>query len=94
MVSLTDDNGQLLNTYTYDPFGRIIQSQVKEPNDYLYIGQWSVRGIKGIKNVYHMQTRLYHAEYGRFLSPDTYGFAGKSTNLYSYMGNNPLAGKG
>ena len=90
---MTDDNGQVLNKYTYDPFGRIIQRQEKEPNDYLYVGQWSVRRVKGMKNVYLMQSRLYHAKYGRFLGPDTYGFASKSTNLYTYMGNNPLSGK-
>ena len=93
IVSMTDNTGRLLNKYSYDPFGRVTIRKEQETNDYLFVGQWGVRKLKGMSDVYQMRSRLYHAEYGRFLSPDTYGFSGKSTNLYSYMGNNPLAGE-
>ena len=46
----------------------------------------------GFDNIYIMRSRMYHAKYGKFMSLDSYGFAGKSSNLYSYLSNNPIAG--
>ena len=41
-------------------------------------------------HVYYYRGRYYDPQTGRFLSEDRIGFAGGDTNLYRYVGNNPV----
>ena len=90
MLGVTDNEKTVLNTYQYDPFGNILASEEGVTNSYKYIGQWGVRKIRELNEVYHMRARFYHSKHGRFLTLDPYGIGGKSTNLYAYANNNPL----
>ena len=49
--------------------------------------------MEGFSEVYMMRDRMYHSKYGRFMNLDPNGFTKKSTNLYSFMGNNPIEGE-
>jgi RHS repeat-associated protein len=40
--------------------------------------------------LYYYRARYYDASTGRFISKDPIGFAGGDTNLYRYVGNNPI----
>ena len=90
---MTNNLGKVTNQYTYDPFGGIIEKTENVKNMFLYNGKWGVRALFGFDDIYIMRSRMYHAKYGRFMSLDSYGFAGKSTNLYCYVSNNPISGK-
>lgn len=92
MTSTTNDVGDVINRFTYDPFGNIIKKMEAVDNMFLFNGQWGVRALLGFDDIYIMRSRMYHAKYGKFMSLDSYGFAGKSTNLYCYLSNNPIAG--
>ena len=93
---VTTLNGLLSNSYTYDPFGNILLNTEKpdeDTNEFLFVGQWGVRKMEVFSEIYLIRTRMYHSKYGRFMSLDPDRFFGESTNLYCYMGNNPMAGK-
>ena len=40
--------------------------------------------------IYNYRARYYNPSTGRFLSEDPIGFAGRDTNLYRYVKNNPI----
>ena len=92
VASITNNFGDVVNRYTYDPFGNIVTKTEIVENMFLYNGKWGVRALFGFDDIYIMRSRMYHAKYGNFMSLDSYGFAGKSTNLYCYVLNNPIAG--
>ena len=92
MIGLTNNKGKLINQYHYDPFGNIIKKMETQINEFLFTGQWGVRALPKLVGVYGMRKRIYLAKYGRFGSPDPYGFGGQYTNLYCYVGNNPESG--
>ena len=92
VASITNNLGDVVNRYTYDPFGNIVNKMEVVESMFLYNGQWGVRALFGFDDIYIMRSRMYHGKYGKFMSLDSYGFAGKSTNLYCYLSNNPIAG--
>ena len=92
VISITNQNGVVVNSYNYDPFGNIVKKIEKQLNEFLYAGQWGVRALPNLLGVYRMRNRIYMAKYGIFSSLDPIGFAGKSSNLYCYVGNNPVQG--
>ena len=82
VASITNNFGEVINRYTYDPFVNTVTKTEIVENMFLYNGKWGVRALFGFDDIYIMRSRMYHAKYGRFMSLDSYGFAGKSTNLY------------
>jgi len=92
VIGVTNNKGELLNQYQYDPFGNIINKVETQVNEFLFTGQWGVRALPKLVGVYGMRKRIYFAKYGRFGSLDPYGFGGQYTNLYCYVGNNPVTG--
>ena len=68
------------------------KSEIQQ-NDLLFAGQWGVRSPPYLDGVYSMRHRIYFARYGRFGAIDPYEFGGGYTNLYCYVGNNPVKGK-
>ena len=61
-------------------------------NRFLFAGQWGVRSLRHLEDVYNMRNRIYFARYGRFGAMDPYEFGGEFTNFYCYVGNNPVKG--
>ncbi|XP_066930554.1 uncharacterized protein [Clytia hemisphaerica] len=89
VIGMTDVQGQIVNTYTYDPFGNILIKNEQFQNPYQFIGQWGVKTLPHLLGVYSMRNRIYFARYGRFGALDPIGFGGGYMNLYCYVGNNP-----
>jgi RHS repeat-associated protein len=85
IVSLTDGARNVLQTYAYDSFGGITPTTAFR-NTFTYTG----REYDEETGLYFYRARYYDPKLGRFLNPDPIGFEGGDTNLYAYVGNNPV----
>ena len=94
---LLDENGNIVEEYSYDAWGRR-----RNPTDWSYAGISEPtlidRGFTGHEHLdmfglINMNGRIYDPITGRFLSPDNYvqapGYS-QSYNRYAYCFNNPL----
>ena len=89
IISITDSEGNIVASYSYDPFGLVIgRSEMNITNDFTYGGAFGI--IDEGDGLYFMVNRYYDAMMGRFLQRDPVGIAGGS-NLYCYSNNNPVA---
>jgi RHS repeat-associated protein len=89
ILSITDSGGNVVASYSYDPFGLVIgRSGTTVPHDFTYGGAFGI--IDEGNGLYFMQNRYYDAVTGRFLQRDPVGIAG-GLNLYRYCNNNPVA---
>jgi len=98
IIHITDASGEIVETFSYDAWGR-----PRNPNDLSYNNvperpDWLWRGYTGHEHLdefglINMNGRLYDPVVGRMLSPDNYvqspDFT-QSYNRYSYVWNNPL----
>ncbi|WP_347258184.1 RHS repeat-associated core domain-containing protein [Methylocaldum sp.] len=85
-VALSNAGQQTVNTYAYDPYGRLMATTTV-PQPFQYAGQVGVMAEGD--NLYYMRARYYDAHIGRFISEDPIGFEG-GLNLYAYVGGNPV----
>ena len=85
VAALVDANEQVVNSYRYDPFGRIqqISEQVEQPLRY------GAREYDAETGLYFHRARYYDAELQRFISEDPIGFEG-GINPYLYAGDDPV----
>ena len=90
VVALLNKDGELLNSYSLEPFGEIIHAAEAVKNPFKFIGQWGVVGFKEVPELFYMRARFYDAQHGRFLSADPLGISGGSKNFYAYAYNNPI----
>jgi len=83
VTALTDSTGEIVNNYSYDPWGRIISQTENVPNDIKYAGEYqdSETGLIYLRN------RYYDPAIGRFITEDP---VGDGLNWYAYCGNNPI----
>jgi RHS repeat-associated protein len=85
-LALSDSAGTLQTQYTYEPFGRTT-----------FTGQVSSSSIQftGRENdgtgLFYYRARYFSASLGRFVSEDPIEFGGGQTNLYAYVGNDPVS---
>jgi len=93
---ITDQNGNVVQRFHYDPFGvqTLIQGTLKRSaiTRYGFTGQEEVN--TGGINLIHMNGRMYDPHLGRFLSADPTiqePSNAQSLNRYSYGLNDPLA---
>jgi RHS repeat-associated protein len=79
---LTDSNGIVTNTYTYEAFGNLIESSENTANSYRYAGeQWDEN-----LDQYYLRQRYYDAGIGRFTRRDTYeGRIEEPVTLHKYL---------
>ena len=73
VVGVLGPKGDLVNRYSYDPYGRILAASEELPQDFKFIGQWGVTADRELRNIYWMRFRHYDAQLGRFLSFDPLG---------------------
>jgi RHS repeat-associated protein len=85
IIGLSDETGQEVTQYVYDPFGSVTISGEISDNPFQYTG----RENDGT-GLYYYRARYYSSELQRFISEDPIGFSGGSINLFSYVGNNPV----
>lgn len=89
-LALTDASGNVANSYQYDPFGQVTAQTGTVRNPFTYVGAYGV--MQEGNGIFYMKNRYYDAVTGRFLQKDPIGFAGGQSNLYAYVGNNPVMG--
>lgn len=91
VAGVTDATGDMLATYSYDPFGQCARQVRKEghvdDNPFTFVGGLGVLDEGG--GLFCMHQRFYDAASGRFLQKDPAGFEG-GLNLYAYAAGNPL----
>jgi RHS repeat-associated protein len=91
VAGATDAAGDMLATYSYDPFGQCARQVRKEghvdDNPFTFVGGLGV--IDEGDGLFYMHQRFYDATTGRFLQKDPAGFEG-GLNLYAYAAGNPL----
>lgn len=84
-LALVDSTGTPRTQYTYEPFGKTTASGAANDNPSQYTG----RENDGT-SLYHYRARYYSPGLQRFISEDPIGFGGGDTNLYAYVGNEPI----
>ncbi len=87
-IAMTDQSQMLVNAYSYTPFGIITNEVVNVQQPFKFVGQHGV--MMESNGLYYMRARYYDPEIGRFISEDPIGFEGGETNLFAYVGNNPI----
>jgi RHS repeat-associated protein len=85
-VQMTNASGNVVNSYTYLPFGEKISSITAVANPFTYVGEAGV--MDEGSGLYFMRNRWYSPALGRFVQQDPIGLIG-GTNLYAYAGNGP-----
>lgn len=85
-VALADATGAVQTEYTYEPFGSTAVSGTSSPNAFQYTG----RENDGT-GLYYYRARYYHPGLQRFVSEDPLEFGGGDSNLYAYVGGNPIS---
>ena len=89
-IAMTDASQNIVNQYSYDPFGNIANQQETITQPFKYVGQYGV--MTEPNGFYYMKARYYDPAVGRFISEDPIGFEGGDVNLMAYVGNNPVTG--
>ncbi|MBQ7206277.1 MAG: AIDA repeat-containing protein [Lentisphaeria bacterium] len=84
-VSVSGAAGTAVSTYSYDPWGNVLNSTEGIANDFTFVGGYGL--MKNDSGTYFVRARNYDSETGRWLSPDPIGIDG-GENLYAYCGNN------
>ena len=85
VVAVTDEAGNVVTRYTYDPFGRTTVFGDPGNNMLQFTGREHDES-----GLYYYRARYYSPELARFLSEDPAGFFAGSSNLYTYAFNNPV----
>ncbi|MGB3694158.1 MAG: papain fold toxin domain-containing protein, partial [Spirulinaceae cyanobacterium] len=86
---LTDENGVVSDSYTYDAFGNLIGSIGSTQNDYLFAGEQFDERLEQ----YYLRQRYYDTATGRFSRRDTYEGRQKepiTLHKYVYGNSNPI----
>ena len=84
-IALVNGSAEVKTTYTYDPFGGASEAGEASSNPLQFTG----RENDG-DGLQYNRARYYSPALSRFISQDPAGFAGSGTNLYRYVGDNPL----
>ena len=84
VTHLTNVNGEVENSYSYDVFGNIREEKEVVSNYFKYSGEQYEKEIEQ----YYLRARFYNPVIGRFTQEDVY--RGDGLNLYVYVVNNPL----
>ena len=92
ITGILDTNGNLVASYIYDAWGRILSmtgSGVVGYNPLTYRGYVYDFGT----GLYYLQSRYYDPISGRFLNADAFASTGQGltgNNMFAYCGNNPV----
>jgi RHS repeat-associated protein len=86
-VALSDRSGNIVQTYAYDAWGKILKVTGSHDQPFKYSGAWGV--MHEYNFLYRMPYRFYDSFTGKFIQRDPSGFK-DGFNLYRYAGNNPV----
>jgi RHS repeat-associated protein len=86
---LINNNGAIVNQFTYDSFGKVIGTMAGATVDTRY--RYTGREFDGETGLYYYRARYYDANVGRFIGQDPLGFdSGDGSNFYAYVSNSPV----
>ncbi len=88
VTGITDGSGNLVATYSYDPYGNSLSSTGTLDNSFQWVGQWGLSTEE--TGLTLMRARYYDPVTGKFISADPSGVNG-GNNLYAYCGNNSIS---
>ena len=83
VVALLDEDGKTVNTYKYDVWGQLLESNETVPNAIRYNHEY----YDTESGFYYLRGRYYDPSIRRFTTPDP---AEDGINWYAYCGNNPV----
>ena len=93
VLALTDEDGQLVEAYEYDAFGRIrvFDSDFEEISESAYGNRITFQGreYSWATGLYYFRARWYEPVTGRWLSKDPIGISG-GLNQYSFLAGSPV----
>src|SRR5262249_39027285 len=84
VAGLTDGAGNVVASYTYNPWGNIASSTGTLANPFRFTG----RQYDAESGLYFYRARYYDPQVGRFISRDPIGIMG-GLNLYGYVSDDP-----
>ena len=84
ITHVLSEDAEILNHYSYDAFGNIIEKTEQVENRFCYNGEM----LDSITQQYYLRARFYNPVIGRFTQEDTY--YGDGLNLYQYCQANPV----
>ncbi|MCB2186250.1 MAG: hypothetical protein KQJ78_07520 [Deltaproteobacteria bacterium] len=87
VLAVSNASGAVVQTYAYDPYGRVSAATGNLDDPCRFLGLFGVRSEAG--GLYLMGARFYDPQSGRFLSEDPLG-PEAGTNLYQYAGSDPV----
>lgn len=86
---ITDDSANVVASYAYTPFGKLIAETGTLDNPYKWQGQFGIMDEGA--GFYYIRARYYDANYGRFISRDPVkSIYPIDVNPYQYAASNPL----
>jgi RHS repeat-associated protein len=85
---LVNNNGGVVNHFTYDSFGKVLSST---PGGVDTRYKFTGREFDGETGLYYYRARYFDANIGRFIGQDPIGFSAGDSNLYRYVGNSPMS---
>lgn len=86
-MEITDEDGDVVNSYKYSPFGISLEKEETIPNPFEYVGEFGV--MDDGNGLTYMRMRYYQPELGRFSSEDPLRIPGN--NDYTYVENKAIA---
>lgn len=84
ITHILSEDAEILNHYSYDAFGNIIEKTEKVENRFCYNGEM----LDPVTQQYYLRARFYNPVIGRFTQEDTY--YGDGLKLYQYCQANPV----
>ncbi len=79
---LTNGSGEVVDQYTYSPFGRLVEHVGEDTNEFLFAGE----ELDPIHQLYYLRARWMDPRRGIFTSMDPFdGFPGEPLSLQRYM---------
>jgi len=84
---LTDQLGDVVNSYAHSPFGVVTERREQAPNSLQFAGEFGVQRLD--IDLHWVRARHYSPRLGRFTQEDQAGLA-DGLNLNTFAGNNPV----
>ncbi len=87
-VGITSQDGQLVQSQAYQPFGEVMSSSIGFPSEYGFMAQLGV--VHEAARLLQMRARFYSPSLGRFIQPDPIRLNGGDFSLVRYVENDPI----